>query len=163
MTPTLHCIYAPQNACNLLGYQKGELDGRNVNMIMPQPFAQRHNRYIRQYVQTGRERILNQVLPNLPALHKERYVLPVRMAVTKVSGTSEDATFMGVLEVRRRPACWLPGPERFPDVVVELHVFSQVAGRGASRGTRCSATSACAWHSWAAAQGVGRWQGKRVG
>jgi hypothetical protein len=34
------------------------------------------------------------------AMHKERYVLPVSITVTKVSGIGEDTMFMGILEVR---------------------------------------------------------------
>ena len=60
-----------QNACSLLGYGKGELDGKNVNSIMPPPFSQRHNRYIRQYIQTGRERVISSV-NTVVALHKVR-------------------------------------------------------------------------------------------
>ncbi len=77
-----------QNACSLLGYGKGELDGKNINMIMPPPFSQRHNRYIRQYIQTGRECVLSSV-NTVVALHKARYVLPVKLAVSKVSGATE--------------------------------------------------------------------------
>ncbi len=61
---------ANKNACSLLGYSKGELDGKNINVIMPPPFSQRHNKYIRAYVHTGREHILNTVTPALPALHR---------------------------------------------------------------------------------------------
>ncbi len=97
---------SPQNACTLLGYSKGDLDGKNINIIMPPPFSQRHNKYVRQYVHTGRETILNMVV-SLPALHKDRYVIPVRVGVTKVSGAAESSTFMGVLEVSTRGALWL--------------------------------------------------------
>ncbi|GFR41359.1 hypothetical protein Agub_g2042 [Astrephomene gubernaculifera] len=88
---------ANKNACSLLGYGKGELDGKNINTIMPPPFSQRHNRYIRQYIQTGRERVISSV-NTVVALHKARYVLPVKLAVSKVSGATEDSIFMGVLE-----------------------------------------------------------------
>ncbi|KAG2440500.1 hypothetical protein HYH02_010378 [Chlamydomonas schloesseri] len=88
---------ANKNACSLLGYGKGELDGKNINVIMPPPFSQRHNRYIRQYIQTGRERVISSV-NTVVALHKNRYVIPVRLAVSKVSGATEDSIFMGVLE-----------------------------------------------------------------
>ncbi|GIL43455.1 hypothetical protein Vafri_932 [Volvox africanus] len=88
---------ANKNACSLLGYGKGELDGKNINIIMPPPFSQRHNRYIRQYIQTGRERVISSV-NTVVALHKARYVLPVKLAVSKVSGATEDSIFMGVLE-----------------------------------------------------------------
>ena len=66
---------------------------------MPPPFSQRHNKYVRQYVHTGRETLLNTVVA-LPALHRDRYVIPVRLGVTKVSGAADSSTFMGVLEVR---------------------------------------------------------------
>jgi hypothetical protein len=36
-------------------------------------------------------------------MHKERYVLPVSLNVTKVSGIGEDTMFMGILEVRGLP------------------------------------------------------------
>ncbi|GFR50532.1 hypothetical protein Agub_g12802 [Astrephomene gubernaculifera] len=88
---------ANKNACSLLGYGKGELDGKNINTIMPPPFSQRHNKYVRHYIHTGRETLLNCVTL-MPALHKERYVIPVRLGVTKVSGAAESSTFMGVLE-----------------------------------------------------------------
>ncbi|GIL45019.1 hypothetical protein Vafri_2438, partial [Volvox africanus] len=88
---------ANKNACSLLGYGKGELDGKNINVIMPPPFSQRHNKYVRQYAHTGRETVLNTVV-SLPALHKDRYVIPVRVGVTKVSGAADSSTFMGVLE-----------------------------------------------------------------
>ncbi|KAG2446182.1 hypothetical protein HXX76_000775 [Chlamydomonas incerta] len=88
---------ANKNACSLLGYGKGELDGKNINVLMPPPFSQRHNRYIRQYIQTGRERVISSV-NTVVALHKNRYVIPVKLAVSKVSGATEDSIFMGVLE-----------------------------------------------------------------
>ncbi|KXZ56448.1 hypothetical protein GPECTOR_1g400 [Gonium pectorale] len=88
---------ANKNAHSLLGFAKGELDGKNINTIMPPPFSQRHNRYIRQYIQSGRERVISSV-NTVVALHKARYVLPVKLAVSKVSGATEDSIFLGVLE-----------------------------------------------------------------
>ncbi len=38
------------------------------------------------------------------ALHKERYVFPLRLAVSKVSGAGDDSLFMGVAEVSGAPA-----------------------------------------------------------
>ncbi len=40
-------------AFQMLGYKKGELDGKNVSCIMPQPFAGRHNTFLRNYHTTG--------------------------------------------------------------------------------------------------------------
>lgn len=37
------------------------------------------------------------------ALHKDRYVLPVQLCVTKISGSGSDALFMGAMNVRCAP------------------------------------------------------------
>jgi hypothetical protein len=46
-------------------------------------------------------------------LHKERYCFPIKIAVTRASGSGEDSLFMGVLKVGGRGvgdgaarACW---------------------------------------------------------
>eukprot|EP00983_Pelagomonas_calceolata_P108828 1159499-Pelagomonas_calceolata.AAC.1 len=33
-------------------YKRGELEGKNVSCLMPQPFASRHNSYLQAYVDT---------------------------------------------------------------------------------------------------------------
>jgi hypothetical protein len=35
------------------GYKKGELEGKNVNVLMPPPFNARHNGYLKAYQNTG--------------------------------------------------------------------------------------------------------------
>jgi len=39
-----------QAANELLGYGKGELEGKPVSWIMPAPFSTNHSMYIRQYL-----------------------------------------------------------------------------------------------------------------
>jgi hypothetical protein len=63
------------------------------------PFCDYHNNYIRSYLTTGKSHLLNRTV-SFVAMHKERYVLPVTISVTKVSGIGEDTMFMGILEVR---------------------------------------------------------------
>lgn len=46
----------------------------------------------------GKPKILNSVR-QVVALHKERYVFPVRVKVTVASGTGADTLFTGVLKV----------------------------------------------------------------
>ncbi len=53
----------------MFGYNKGELEGKNVAMLMPMPFSQRHNGYIKRHITTGRETVMNRVT-DLVALHK---------------------------------------------------------------------------------------------
>ncbi|GIL48858.1 hypothetical protein Vafri_5291 [Volvox africanus] len=86
------------NACvsTLLGYSKADLEGANVSVLMPQPFSGRHSSYLSRYVQGGQPRILDTVR-DVVALHKERYVMPLRLCVTKLSGIGTDAVFLGLL------------------------------------------------------------------
>eukprot|EP00983_Pelagomonas_calceolata_P005804 191387-Pelagomonas_calceolata.AAC.4 len=46
-------LVANKQLQKLFGYKKTEMEGKNVSMMMPQPFSQRHNGYLRNYVSTG--------------------------------------------------------------------------------------------------------------
>ena len=44
---------ANKNAQAMFGYKKVEMEGSNVSMLMPAPFSQRHNTYLKNYLTTG--------------------------------------------------------------------------------------------------------------
>lgn len=44
----------------LFGYDRGELEGKNISLLMPSPFSERHNSYLKNYINTGVAKILNQ-------------------------------------------------------------------------------------------------------
>lgn len=79
----------------LLGYQKEEILGRNVNMIMPQPYAAEHDGYLRDYLETGVRRIIGigrQVL----AVRKDGSTFPADLSVSEID-LQECHLFTGVL------------------------------------------------------------------
>ncbi|KAJ9529670.1 hypothetical protein QJQ45_014402 [Haematococcus lacustris] len=87
-----------QVACTILGYgNKTELVGKNINTIVPPPFSTNHNAYVRNYLETGKAKILDSSR-NFVAVHKDRYVIPINVFVTKVSGMGEDSVFMGIFQ-----------------------------------------------------------------
>ncbi len=51
----------------------------------------------------GKAKILDS-MREVVALHRDRYVFPVRILVTKTQGTGADASFMGMLKVRGQHA-----------------------------------------------------------
>lgn len=50
--PTHYCVHL-LTPTRRLGYKREDLEGKNVSIIMPAPFSQRHNSYIQNYVTTG--------------------------------------------------------------------------------------------------------------
>jgi hypothetical protein len=48
---------------------------------------------------SGKAKILDS-LREVVALHRERYVFPIRILVSKTGGSGADATFMGLLQAR---------------------------------------------------------------
>lgn len=53
----------------LFGYTKGELDGKNVSVLMPQPYSGRHMSYMHRYISTGKPKSIG-CLRQLVALRK---------------------------------------------------------------------------------------------
>ena len=45
-------------AVQMFGYDAGELVGRNVKMLMPEPDHGRHDGYLKRYLETGQRRII---------------------------------------------------------------------------------------------------------
>ncbi|KAG2486667.1 hypothetical protein HYH03_014722 [Edaphochlamys debaryana] len=80
----------------VFGYTKLELEGVNISLLMPQPFSQRHPSYLQRYISTNEPHILDTVR-EVVALHKDRYVFPIMLCVTKLSGVGSDSVFLGVV------------------------------------------------------------------
>jgi hypothetical protein len=58
-------------------------------MLMPAPTLQMHNQYVRNYINTGQPKILGR-MNEFVAVHRDRYVVPVRLQISHVSGIGED-------------------------------------------------------------------------
>ncbi|PNH09214.1 Tiny macrocysts protein B, partial [Tetrabaena socialis] len=98
---------ASPEAHAMLGYNRNELKGKNIGVIMPAPFGDRHAAYMRKYIQTGQASMLKGQ-QEIVVVTKTKQVLAVTLRVAKVSGLNEDSVFLGVLE----PAAALPNEAR---------------------------------------------------
>ena len=74
----------PQAAHELLGYSKGELRGRQLLLIIPPPFSEKHDLYIKNYINKNSNKAEMKVKDTrnpVVMLHKERYLVPCQLQV----------------------------------------------------------------------------------
>ncbi len=64
----------------MFGFSDGELIGRNVSYLMPEPFRSRHDGYIRRHLETGERRIIG-IGRQVMARRKSGAIFPVHLSV----------------------------------------------------------------------------------
>lgn len=67
----------------IFGYRADELKGRRVNVLMPSPFREEHDDYLRNYVSTGRAKIIG-IGREVAGKRKDGRVFPLHLAVSEV-------------------------------------------------------------------------------
>ena len=79
----------------MFGYERAEVIGKNVSLLMPPPFGQEHDGYILEYLQTGRAKIIG-IGREAVGKRKDGSVFPIELSVSEVvAGLSR--TFTGVV------------------------------------------------------------------
>ncbi|KAG2426220.1 hypothetical protein HXX76_013200 [Chlamydomonas incerta] len=82
---------------SMFGYRKGDLDGKNVTVLMAGHDAKRHPGLLRRYIDSGMQAAPVFRRPVL-GMHRERVAIPVQLDVSRASGMGEDSVFIGLLE-----------------------------------------------------------------
>lgn len=80
---------------HIFGYSKDEVFGRNVNMLMPEPFYSQHDSYVDHYLQTGEKRIIG-IGREVVAKRKDGSTFPIDLAVTEMV-VSARRMFTGII------------------------------------------------------------------
>lgn len=74
---------ANRAAEKMFGYSHAEMIGQNVKILMPSPFREEHDGYLRHYHETNQARILN-VPRELVARRRDGSTFPIDLSVTQV-------------------------------------------------------------------------------
>jgi PAS domain S-box-containing protein len=107
----------------LFGFAANEVIGRNVSMLMPPPYEQEHDDYIRSYLATGERRIIG-IGREVVARRKDGSTFPIDLAVGEaVIGGRR--FFTGVVrdisERKRADAALREANQRLEQALAELH------------------------------------------
>ncbi|HUA54211.1 MAG TPA: PAS domain S-box protein [Candidatus Sulfotelmatobacter sp.] len=87
-------LFSPA-AERLFGYSMGEVMGRNVAMLMPSPYHERHDGYLEHYRDTGEKRIIGTGRV-VVALRKDGTTFPMELSVGEMK-TEERRMFIGFI------------------------------------------------------------------
>lgn len=84
------------SAIVIFGYTPQELIGRNVNMLMPSPFHEEHDQYLKNYMETGEAKVIG-IGREVQGRKKNGEIFPLYLAVSKVEVEGE-VFFTGLVQ-----------------------------------------------------------------
>ncbi|MBT5469642.1 MAG: PAS domain S-box protein, partial [Nitrospina sp.] len=79
----------------VFGYCPKELIGKNVKILMPEPYFSEHDGYLQNYLRTGEKKIIN-LVREVTGLHKNGSLFSMELSVSE-SFTDDERVFVGVL------------------------------------------------------------------
>ncbi|WP_326541810.1 putative bifunctional diguanylate cyclase/phosphodiesterase [Pseudorhodoferax sp.] len=71
-----------QAAARMFGYEAGEVMGRNVSMLMPEPHRSHHDDYLRHHLQTGEARVVD-IGRDVEGRRKDGSTFPMHLSVSQ--------------------------------------------------------------------------------
>ncbi len=80
----------------MFGYTESELVGENVSILMPSPYREEHDGYLRNYFETGTARIIGVGGRRLKGLRRNGEIFDIELAVSE-SSTGSERWFVGVI------------------------------------------------------------------
>lgn len=83
-------------AARLFGYERGELTGKNISSLMPEPYQSAHDQYLANYRQTGQGKIIG-IGREVIGLKKSGETFPFRLAVGEVRLEAGGRFFTGII------------------------------------------------------------------
>jgi PAS domain S-box-containing protein len=79
---------------SIFGYTAEEIIGQNVSILMPSPYDETHDVYVREYLQSRVSKIIG-IGRRVEAQRKDGHVIPTYLTISKVQG--DDISFTGIM------------------------------------------------------------------
>lgn len=84
-----------RGAERIFGYTSNEVIGKNVNMLMPKPYRDHHDEYLRKYYQTGEKAVIGAVR-EIQAQRKDGSIFPMELGVNQMEA-QKGVMFVGTI------------------------------------------------------------------
>jgi len=81
---------------HIFGYTAEEASGKNVRMLMPEPYQSAHDGYIHRYLETGEAHIIGQSGRELTGMKKDGHTFPLEIMVAEIR-LGKERHFLGIL------------------------------------------------------------------
>lgn len=78
------------------GYKSNDVLGKNISLLMPEPFQSGHASYMRQYIETGRASIIGQGPREVEGRRKDGSLFPVEIVIAEMQ-VAQQRLFLGVV------------------------------------------------------------------
>lgn len=87
--------HASQSCLTCLGYEPDELVGRNISILMPEPYKSEHDDYLARYRETGQTNILGRTR-EFPVVRKDGTVIECEVSISRIEVPGQqDALYCG--------------------------------------------------------------------
>lgn len=119
-------------AASMFGYAAGEVIGKNVKMLMPDPYVSEHDGYLSRYLEAGEKRIIG-IGREVHGKRKDGTIFPIELAVgeIEVDGQRRFTGFIRDISKRRNAEAELTAArERVTELQSEFMHVSRLSAMG---------------------------------